>query len=137
MYSSFICFFVFFKQKTAYEMRISDWSSDVCSSDLPEMRPSGSEIAPGATFPPAPPSQLDHHPLRLAFQERQFATWPLALSLRSGRGVYTFLINQKAYRRSPSILGMPGGRIATAIRGRGRSRAGAATRQETGEVGRT
>src|SRR3546814_7776859 len=29
----FICCF-FFKQKTAYEMRISDWSSDVCSSDL-------------------------------------------------------------------------------------------------------
>src|SRR3546814_8495121 len=28
-----VCFF-FFKQKTAYEMRISDWSSDVCSSDL-------------------------------------------------------------------------------------------------------
>src|SRR3546814_17608725 len=28
-------FCVFFKQKTAYEMRISDWSSDVCSSDLP------------------------------------------------------------------------------------------------------
>src|SRR3546814_13582290 len=27
-------FFLFFKQKTAYEMRISDWSSDVCSSDL-------------------------------------------------------------------------------------------------------
>src|SRR3546814_3831660 len=26
----------FFKQKTAYEMRISDWSSDVCSSDLPK-----------------------------------------------------------------------------------------------------
>src|SRR3546814_5178481 len=29
-----ICCFFFFKQKTAYEMRISDWSSDVCSSDL-------------------------------------------------------------------------------------------------------
>src|SRR3546814_6910747 len=28
--------FFFFKQKTAYEMRISDWSSDVCSSDLVE-----------------------------------------------------------------------------------------------------
>src|SRR3546814_8402251 len=28
------CYFFFFKQKTAYEMRISDWSSDVCSSDL-------------------------------------------------------------------------------------------------------
>src|SRR3546814_9773508 len=31
----FLVFF-FFKQKTAYEMRISDWSSDVCSSDLAE-----------------------------------------------------------------------------------------------------
>src|SRR3546814_2783473 len=31
------CFF-FFKQKTAYEMRISDWSSDVCSSDLEQRR---------------------------------------------------------------------------------------------------
>src|SRR3546814_2737665 len=30
----YLCFFFFFKQKTAYEMRISDWSSDVCSSDL-------------------------------------------------------------------------------------------------------
>src|SRR3546814_3348249 len=39
MFLIFICFFCvffffFFKQKTAYEMRISDWSSDVCSSDL-------------------------------------------------------------------------------------------------------
>src|SRR3546814_10196904 len=34
--SIFVCCFLFFffKQKTAYEMRISDWSSDVCSSDL-------------------------------------------------------------------------------------------------------
>src|SRR3546814_7675380 len=30
----FVVFVFFFKQKTAYEMRISDWSSDVCSSDL-------------------------------------------------------------------------------------------------------
>src|SRR3546814_7103609 len=29
---------LFFKQKTAYEMRISDWSSDVCSSDLPSFQ---------------------------------------------------------------------------------------------------
>src|SRR3546814_2918592 len=33
-----VCIFVFFfKQKTAYEMRISDWSSDVCSSDLADL----------------------------------------------------------------------------------------------------
>src|SRR3546814_7812234 len=34
LYYIVVCRFFFFKQKTAYEMRISDWSSDVCSSDL-------------------------------------------------------------------------------------------------------
>src|SRR3546814_3348646 len=34
LYLYFVSLFFFFKQKTAYEMRISDWSSDVCSSDL-------------------------------------------------------------------------------------------------------
>src|SRR3546814_3718259 len=38
-------FFFFFKQKTAYEMRISDWSSDVCSSDL------GREAVPDCGLP--------------------------------------------------------------------------------------
>src|SRR3546814_9667586 len=38
--------FFFFKQKTAYEMRISDWSSDVCSSDL---------TGPPRLSPPPPP----------------------------------------------------------------------------------
>src|SRR3546814_5829996 len=33
-----LCLCLFFKQKTAYEMRISDWSSDVCSSDLGDPR---------------------------------------------------------------------------------------------------
>src|SRR3546814_2850043 len=43
----FICMllrFFFFKQKTAYEMRISDWSSDVCSSDL--VHPEYAKLAP-------------------------------------------------------------------------------------------
>src|SRR3546814_5392750 len=64
-------FFFFFKQKTAYEMRISDWSSDVCSSDLsaPGLTNSASrafapssvpgyfddEAAPPALLPPPPP----------------------------------------------------------------------------------
>src|SRR3546814_10291614 len=34
----FLCDILFFKQKTAYEMRISDWSSDVCSSDLLDLK---------------------------------------------------------------------------------------------------
>src|SRR3546814_9842352 len=38
----------FFKQKTAYEMRISDWSSDVCSSDLPAGR---ARLFSGLEFP--------------------------------------------------------------------------------------
>src|SRR3546814_3149977 len=36
-----VCLFFFFKQKTAYEMRISDWSSDVCSSDLFDLHTDG------------------------------------------------------------------------------------------------
>src|SRR3546814_18180402 len=42
----FVFVFFFFKQKTAYEFRISDWSSDVCSSDLPDNR--GRAAAAGA-----------------------------------------------------------------------------------------
>src|SRR3546814_19497416 len=46
--SLYVVVFFFFKQKTAYEMRISDWSSDVCSSDLglPKM-----PFRAGETFP--------------------------------------------------------------------------------------
>src|SRR3546814_1675030 len=43
----FVCVF-FFKQKTAYEMRISDWSSDVCSSDL---RAHGAMVRAGLVQP--------------------------------------------------------------------------------------
>src|SRR3546814_7448535 len=47
---SYLCgFFCVFKQKTAYEMRISDWSSDVCSSDL-WRKTGGSELANTQSF---------------------------------------------------------------------------------------
>src|SRR3546814_3293274 len=55
----FVIVVFFFKQKTAYEMRISDWSSDVCSSDLLsgfdgegdgfDMLPSGAGMVGGTT----------------------------------------------------------------------------------------
>src|SRR3546814_1334378 len=50
---AFISLFFFFKQKTAYEMRISDWSSDVCSSDLrrrdaDNVEPGGACLGPDA-----------------------------------------------------------------------------------------
>src|SRR3546814_16598442 len=44
---SFSVDFFFFKQKTAYEMRISDWSSDVCSSDLGPTHPASINVAQG------------------------------------------------------------------------------------------
>src|SRR3546814_8242381 len=50
VFSCVVCllvfYFFFFKQKTAYEMRISDWSSDVCSSDLGTAH--RSQVWPGA-----------------------------------------------------------------------------------------
>src|SRR3546814_6333555 len=56
------CLFFFCKQKTAYEMRISDWSSDVCSSDLHDMAPGGDrhvQYVPGDAAAAA--DQLDDH----------------------------------------------------------------------------
>src|SRR3546814_7564477 len=47
-------YFFFFKQKTAYEMRISDWSSDVCSSDLFRSRACGASVG-------AQQAKLDRH----------------------------------------------------------------------------
>src|SRR3546814_5226844 len=50
----YVCMFFFFKQKTAYEMRISDWSSDVCSSDLvaeEAQRPGTQILAAGEILP--------------------------------------------------------------------------------------
>src|SRR3546814_10524988 len=50
-----VVLFFFFKQKTAYEMRISDWSSDVCSSDLPA-------VSLGQHLIPQPAGQICYRP---------------------------------------------------------------------------
>src|SRR3546814_3832730 len=52
----FLLLIFFFKQKTAYEMRISDWSSDVCSSDLRPPRRSAWDQAARRRCCHAPPS---------------------------------------------------------------------------------
>src|SRR3546814_1742493 len=54
-----MCFlFFFFKQKSAYEMRISDWSSDVCSSDLVPLLAgfNSGELRSQRVFLPKPPA---------------------------------------------------------------------------------
>src|SRR3546814_5020034 len=48
MYCHCLYVFFFFKQKTAYELRISDWSSDVCSSDLSQVAEIGIVEGPPA-----------------------------------------------------------------------------------------
>src|SRR3546814_8573334 len=58
-YFNFIVLFFFFKQKTAYEMRISDWSSDVCSSDLPD-RPLAAHGKRGAVSLACVKAEEDH-----------------------------------------------------------------------------
>src|SRR3546814_5949437 len=69
--------FFFFKQKTAYEMRISDWSSDVCSSDLHEQPLEHSRRRQSAR--PAYPAR------RAARRGEQFARSPVVRPARPRR----------------------------------------------------
>src|SRR3546814_6124256 len=74
-------FVFFFKQKTAYELRISDWSSDVCSSDLSCWLQTASPNASAAScacHPPSPPnlvSSLESPAMTAAFDPADAAAW--------------------------------------------------------------
>src|SRR3546814_14590679 len=89
-------YFFFFKQKTAYEMRISDWSSDVCSSDLMAgeriVYTSGSTGQPkGARLGAA---QIMHtcaallHAASALAEDRHLSVLPYALLLEAICGIY-------------------------------------------------
>src|SRR5213080_3777423 len=84
----FLVVFFFFKQKTAYEIPLCDWSSDVCSSDLfPAPPPSTgvrsvSDPVPAAAAPPYEPAR----PTALATVA--FALWPVILSLPMLTGMW-------------------------------------------------
>src|SRR3546814_8520243 len=68
-----VCYlhFFFFKQKTAYEMRISDWSSDVCSSDLPNGETWASRS--GSIWVPLAARVLTTSPSFMVFQNMMMA----------------------------------------------------------------
>src|SRR3546814_8153945 len=74
MFGYSLCFFFFFKQKTAYEMRISDWSSDVCSSDLATFLNALAGVAPmqrnGRREQPLPKYQNSREIGRASCRER-------------------------------------------------------------------
>src|SRR3546814_4437851 len=88
--SCFVYVFFFFKQKTAYEMRISDWSSDVCSSDLDNFRSDGA--GGGSFFAPFLRSEGTRHrwiglascPERIAQQIGMVVTSSLTIAVQQG-----------------------------------------------------
>src|SRR3546814_4338845 len=91
-----------FKQKTAYEMRISDWSSDVCSSDLldvGEVRRGilGLEIAPALMRP----ARLRHHRNQFGLHH-DAAVGPLVLEEIGERRVGKECVSTCRSRWSPS-----------------------------------
>src|SRR3546814_10357225 len=69
----FVFIFFFFKQKTAYEMRISDWSSDVCSSDLFGSVVSIAEISPGSQTSRSPACDAALTQVSVASSNREIA----------------------------------------------------------------
>src|SRR3546814_10525627 len=97
--------FFFFKQKTAYEMRISDWSSDVCSSDLdtrilalmfeaPTHRCFSHEILKGDE------SWINELPRSQARSSRQYAKFCWTSASRKPNTARVSTISPRSHRRS-------------------------------------
>src|SRR3546814_1669465 len=99
-----MCFF--FKQKTANEVRISDWSSDVCSSDLPVDRAAAGRAGGGDRRPPRPADEIDRGRARLVADE-------------GDRGVHVLQrlrgIGDGRARPITAILGVPRTAVATDV----------------------
>src|SRR3546814_1646937 len=97
MYSCCTLFF-FFKQKTAYEMRISDWSSDVCSSDLLTRLTAEMEFDGGRS--------VKHYKHRLLLMLDEFTSvgkleiFEDALAYMAGYGLKAFIIVQDQIGRA-------------------------------------
>src|SRR3546814_928413 len=104
----YVVFFVFFfKQKTAYEMRISDWSSDVCSSDLARRRRAGHAARPRLAADRA----ADRRPGRAddpASRRQPFAVRAAARGL-AGLGILPPSRRSRGGVAEALVLGDPGG----------------------------
>src|SRR3546814_3471046 len=84
-----IVYFFFFKQKTAYEMRISDWSSDVCSSDLLVAGGSGCLVEAEAERQPGAMQQRRRQQEAEAISEAGSGDWHLGavgMAMEHGEG---------------------------------------------------
>src|SRR3546814_1521420 len=83
----FVCCCFFFKQKTAYEMRISDWSSDVCSSDLLPHQLED-EAAPARRPLAAPPGDAEVDDVRLLARADEYVVFAFEIAVRDTRRVH-------------------------------------------------
>src|SRR3546814_19245954 len=97
--------FVFFKQKTAYEMRISDWSSDVCSSDLLHEQVFEVQARLGEERPIVVEVQREACRLALSFGNQRLGIRPHAAQTREqiglGRDHFVFEFFVKRERANP------------------------------------
>src|SRR3546814_2598902 len=121
----FLCLFFFFKHKTAYEMRISDWSADVCSSDLTRLRSVPSSQAPRSAADETAAATLDDllrgrfscrayrpEPVpretieRILAMAQRTASWrngqPWQVAITSGAGTERFREDRKSTRLNSS-----------------------------------
>src|SRR3546814_1105700 len=82
--------FFFFKQKTAYEMRISDWSSDVCSSDLDRLgrRADGVELRAAIDDEEVEAARSEHHHARIDRERHALAAHRSAVAADIGAHIY-------------------------------------------------
>src|SRR3546814_4829027 len=97
--------FFFFKQKTAYEMRISDWSSDVCSSDLGRCGPSRIVELHALQFPRRPRRSLRADVAQRPAQRRtRYSNLVVSHALPADRPARAQL---RQRRRAPSIAQQP------------------------------
>src|SRR3546814_10586770 len=96
------CFFVFFfKQKTAYEMRISDWSSDVCSSDLEEKHGAAQPSKTLAEWKPEDPNFWEQSGERIARRNLTISIPALLLARSEERRVGKECVSTCRSRWSP------------------------------------
>src|SRR3546814_317932 len=112
-----IFFFCFFKHKTAYDMRMSDWSSDVCSSDLiPRL-----DISKCIDLPGSPGNQTDTRILPLAAAVRPCKAQCSLVTEHKAAGLNLQRVGKRRYCpyvRGPVVICRPHAGWATLIRRR-------------------
>src|SRR3546814_12595329 len=102
-------FILFFKQKTAYEIRISDWSSDVCSSDLGRffiLKRAGRLSKSGHSLPlqPSQPHRIVPSACCAPVVLRARTKWRMTLLFANAKNAFEVALNATVSPQSGSLL---------------------------------